>query len=107
MTLIRSHFLLVITFVAGSLGCADDTPDTPDAGEADAVAPDAERSDSLYDPDRILEVELTLDEADWERIRYEGRSVIDVLSACYDADYAYSSAMASARIDGEIGRAHV
>jgi len=103
------------TFVA----CGDDSP-TPDAPSTDAEVGDAALEDasdggdggagdagqldlsaSLYAPTELLEIELTLADADWEQIRGEGRSVNAVLAGCDDPDFAYTEVPASAVIDGE------
>ena len=68
----------------------DASQDTPEAS-----------SEPVYDPAHLLEIDLTLDEADWARIRQEGRSINQVFSGCDDGDFGYTFVKASARIDGQ------
>lgn len=99
------------------LACSDDTSEAADAsepapggdggdGDAGSDAGDAgddqtELSATVYDPDALLEVELTLAEDDWELVRNEGRSLTDVFAGCDDPDFAYTEVLASVVIDGE------
>jgi CotH kinase protein len=71
-------------------GAGDDT----DAGAA--AAPDA----PLFATDKVLDVDLTLADADWQRIRNEGRSLNEVFSYCLDPKFSYSVAPATARVNG-------
>jgi hypothetical protein len=62
-----------------------------------------DRSDELYDPTRIVEVELELEPDAWDGLRTETRSVIDVLGGdClatpFESPFAYREATAT--IDG-------
>jgi spore coat protein H len=81
------------------------TPPGSDAGGPDHAGADAgavpDPSDALYQPDELLEVEITLDSADWETLRGEGRSIVDVISGCYlDDDFDYTMMPASVTVDG-------
>jgi spore coat protein H len=61
-------------------------------------------SDGGVDPypfDRVVEVELSVAEEDWERIRAEGRSINDSYSGCKDRAFDYSFVPAAVRVDGE------
>jgi spore coat protein H len=57
-------------------------------------------SDDAY-PDRVLQVELTVDPADWDKLRAEGRTINRVLSGCLDPSFAYTLVPAELRIDGK------
>lgn len=76
---------------AASASARGHAADPPDAG--------ADAGDDAY-PDRVLEIELTVDPADWQKVRSEGRSINRVLSGCLDASFAYSVVPAEVRIDG-------
>lgn len=99
---------------SGSVGCLA-LPDTPPEGhapteyqmaeEGNSVTPFAPASEphaiDLYPQDRVVEVALTLDPADWDKIRAEGRSTNEVYSGCLDPSFAYTTVSATVRIDGE------
>jgi hypothetical protein len=117
--MLPSHRLLNVTLALGCawlLACGDDSPAgssddaaIDDAAVDDAAAGDAgdagddpfELSASLFAPTELLEIELTLPDADWEQIRSEGRSVNAVFSSCDDLAFGYTEVPASAVIDGE------
>lgn len=94
------------------LACAPREPGT-DGAAGDAVAPleqvpGSDPSAAVYDPDRLHEVEITLDEADWEALRAQTRSIYemlegDCLSAPWEPPYTWFPAEIS--VDGEpLGR---
>ena len=49
----------------------------PDGGPDQDAGPDL--TDELFDPERLLEVEIELAEADWAELRGQTRSILDVL----------------------------
>jgi hypothetical protein len=54
--------------------------------EPAANAPEEDETEQLFDPERVLEIEITLDPADWDLIRHQNRSLLDVLgTGCLDA----------------------
>lgn len=64
------------------------SPPQADAGGADEGTPDAgERSEdagpdpteALFDPTRLLRVELELDPGDWDTLRFQRRTIIDII----------------------------
>jgi spore coat protein CotH len=66
-----------------SFACSSDEASAPDAGPIDDASPlvDAiDRSDELFAPGRILEVELELPEASWDALRSQTRNLLSVLS---------------------------
>jgi len=73
------HVLLGLALVGW--GCSDDRvvhvdPDAGvDAGPADRYDPTA----SLFDPDNLVEVEIEIDEDDWDELRTQTRSFFDIL----------------------------
>jgi spore coat protein H len=105
--------LLGGAFVTLCLGCSDastaakPTPgsarhdaglggDAGRDGAADAGLPD----DVVFDRSRVLEIELTIADADWDTLRREGHSINDVMSGCGKGGFAYTLVPAHARIDG-------
>lgn len=61
----RLHIAAILLL---SLGCSGGESDAPDGGiEPDATLPDP--SDLLFQPDHILEVDITLSAADWAELR--------------------------------------
>jgi uncharacterized membrane protein YfcA len=72
------------------------TPTTNDAGGA----PVRDESDRLFEPDRLLEVELELDPADWDSLRYEGRPLAQIFGGCSDGRFVYNRFPARVTIDG-------
>lgn len=118
--MMRNHSSLIVALCACSgllLACGEDDGPTQDT-ELDGAAPPAdagdagdagdaddasllEQSASLYAPDELLQVEVTVADADWDRIRSEGRSINAVLSGCEEPGFTYTEVAASAVIDGE------
>lgn len=100
----RAIWLICLLTVA----CGDTTPVGDSDGGVDAglPAPDAgpDLSDELYDPGRVLEIEIDMDPADWDLLRRETRSFFDVLgSSCLTAppESPFNWYPASVTIDGE------
>lgn len=61
-------------------------------------------TEEIFSRDHMLEVNLTLDEADWDSLRYEGKSQFDTWPAS-EADlapYEYTTFPARARVDGKV-----
>jgi spore coat protein H len=99
------------------LACSDDSSEAPDASQlepdedggdgggrdagSDGGEDLAELSATVYDPEALLEVELTLAEDDWELVRSEGRSLVETFAGCADPSFAYTEVPASIVIDGE------
>lgn len=98
------HALCSLLFIASlwTQACADDDADAVVAeGSVDAALAATAPDSGVYANDRLLDVQLTLATADWDRIRNEGRSVNQVFSECVDPNFSYSYVEASAQIDGE------
>ncbi|MCA9516640.1 MAG: CotH kinase family protein, partial [Myxococcales bacterium] len=81
---------------------ADASADTDTAAPADTVDP-ADPSAVLFDPDRVIEVEITLAPADWAALRAETRAIAsvigpDCLSSPPDSPFTWFDA--DAVIDG-------
>jgi spore coat protein H len=58
-------------------------------------------SAALFDPDRFLQVALTMDPSDYDVLRVEGRSFIDLFTGC-TAGFEYTHFTASMTLDGEL-----
>jgi hypothetical protein len=75
----------IILIAAASMACGSNvTPNDADAGFADAAVdamPAEDLSAPLFDPERIIEVELSMDPGDWETLRRQGRDM-SVLADC-------------------------
>jgi hypothetical protein len=116
--LISGRTATLATFIAVCLGagCSSDpslpTSDPTDAGAPDASpsdggAPDApasDLSDALFDPERVLEVSISMAPADWDTLRYQTRKVTEVLGeGCLDGPKAspYTYFPATVTVDGE------
>lgn len=87
----------IVLALAASLGAAcggGDSPAGQDAGadaglEADAAAPSADAgpdpTEAVFDPDRVLDIEIELAPEDWDELRKQTRSFFDILgSSCLE-----------------------
>lgn len=70
------------------------------ASNTDLETQTLDSSDELFDPERLLRVEITMDPADYEILRYEGRSLPQVFSGCH-AGYEYTHFEARVVVDGK------
>lgn len=91
--------------VAGACGEVDELPGEPDAG-APPDEPDAapDRSGEMFQPDRLLDIEIELAAADWDELRTQTRSIFDVIgSSCLvePPPRPYTWFPATVTIDGE------
>jgi len=61
--------------------CGGGEPDAgPDAGgEPDAEVDQDDPADALFAPDHVVEVSITVDEADWDALRYQTRTISSVI----------------------------
>lgn len=76
-------------------------PTTTDAAlQEDAGPPLHREPPAPYRADQVLDVAITVQPADWDRIREEGRSANEIYSGCLKPDFAYTTVSASARVDG-------
>ncbi|MCP4678641.1 MAG: cellulosomal protein [Deltaproteobacteria bacterium] len=74
-----------------------------DAGSGDTGQNDAgsvkESDEAMFDPTRVVEVEIEIDPVDWDVLRYEGRELATLFSGCAeDLEYTYFDVTAT--IDG-------
>jgi hypothetical protein len=76
-------------------------PARHDAGAArDAGADPGESDDFVFDRGRVLQIELTIADADWDTLRGEGLSINEVFSGCNSGGFDYTLLPAQLRIDG-------
>lgn len=97
--------LLALTLALALVACgeADDAPAGPDAGVDAPVDAGPDLTIPLFDPGRVIEVELTLAPADWELIRHQNRSIGDLVGACLSQPFVspFTYVPATATIDGQ------
>jgi len=93
-----------LPMAAGSLlwlmGCAGDV--TPP--DIDNVPDSPDPTDQLFDPDHVIEVEVEIDPADWDVLRYQSRSLLDIVGEeCQEGplESPYTWFTASVTLDGE------
>ncbi len=116
--IIRSRVVLALALGVASPACsqAPAVAPAPDGGaggqgsggaggnggsQPDASAPDP--SDALFDPAHVLDVVIDLAPADWDALRFQGRSVADELGeGCQDGDKPnpFTQFPATVTIDG-------
>lgn len=77
---------LVWLAVAAAAACGSEVPSAADAGAWDAPpvpGPDAQPppdpTEPLFDPETILEVDVEIAAADWDELRMQTRTILDVL----------------------------
>jgi len=103
VTVSRTWVLGVLVCAVGLVGCGDSKADDATDGGVDAAISDEDRealSEALFDREHLIEVEVELDDDDWETIRHEGRSLPAVFSGCaFDFEYTYVSGTVT--VDGE------
>lgn len=58
-------------------------------------------SGEFFDKDRVLLVDIQMDEVDYETLRFEGRTMGDLLSGCF-RDFEYTNFQADVSIDGNM-----
>lgn len=97
---LRNHLLLAAWFALGSAACqsADSDEDTT---QPRSDAPSALGSDT------VVELELSLPDADWDSLRQEGRSLNSVFT-CMDGNFTYAKFESQLRSEGiDLGRVSV
>lgn len=98
---------VALSALIGVVGCGGSDADAPSgegewqfhAAERDPVLEAAQAS--FYQLDRRVEIEVELSPEDWERLRAEGRSVIDTLLEP-NGPYEYTYFSADVTIDGQL-----
>lgn len=100
----RGLGLALIFLISAGCGPLDDLwPLLAEQEPAPSHAPERRGPpDTVFSRDRVLDVALTLDDADWQLLRFEGKSQFDTWPAT-EADlapFAYTTFPARARVDG-------
>ena len=58
--------------------------------QADLDTTRVDTSDQLFDPARLLQIDIRMNPADYDILRQEGRSASDLFSGCFrDFDYSH------------------
>ncbi len=105
-----------VGFVLASWGCAGPVEDAPDAGatgpDSGALASDAENADAgptyadadwIFDPEHFSTIEIDIDEASWDLIRFQTRNALAILGDECGEHPAYSPftyVQAAVTVDG-------
>lgn len=79
-------------------GAGGDT-ETVSNSELFVLQPDL--SGEFFARDRVLQVDIQMDEAEYQTLRFEGRTMGDLLSGCF-RDFEYTNFRADVTIDGEL-----
>ncbi len=106
-TAVLSLVLLVSFAACGSGASGVDTGPDAGAGGADAgtdAGPTVDLTEAVFDPTRLLRISIEMDPADWDELRQQSRSLLDVLgSSCLSEPppRPFTYFKASVTIDGE------
>ena len=87
-------------FALSWLGCTDDIDPSGGGGPADLDDP----TDELFDPDRVLAVEIEVSPDDWDEIRFQHRNIIEMFTGdCLEqsTESPFTYVEATAWLDGE------
>ena len=79
---LRTHHLFTAALLVALSACSADTDDGgafgpdagPDAGPEESYAD----ADWLFEPDRLLEIEIEVSEDDWDALRLQTRNILDI-----------------------------
>ncbi|HET9954568.1 MAG TPA: CotH kinase family protein [Polyangiaceae bacterium] len=86
-----SRIAVIALFALGNAACSDSEP-------APSRAPEVDQSEALYAPDRLVEIAIEMDEAEWDALRDEGHSLLEFQQGTpVGFDYTYFSA--SVKVD--------
>jgi spore coat protein H len=91
---VLSTFLLCVGCGAGGGG-------SEVATNNDLTSASLDTSDVLFEPDRLLQVSIEMDPAEYELLRQDGRSFPQFLSGC-TAGFEYNHFKATVSVDGEV-----
>jgi hypothetical protein len=94
---LRSWVLAVLGVGLAGSGCSESEPAAP--AEAAPAGPVVGPTESVYQRDRRVEVEIELSPGDWELLRAEGRTMA-ALTEEVVPDYQYTEFIGTARVDG-------
>lgn len=80
-------------------GCGP-SGDTEVASNADLRTSNIDTSDTLFAPDRLLQIDIEMDPAEYDVVRAEGRSYPQIFSGCWTTYPDYSHFKATVSVDG-------
>ena len=84
----QSAALLAASLLVLACGSSSSPSKTVETPSKTVETPDL--SVALFDPDHLIEVQVEIDDEEWDLIRAEGRALPDVFSGCgRDYDYTY------------------
>jgi spore coat protein H len=89
--------LLAVTLLCAACGSGGGSEV---ASNSDLESSSLDTSAELFDPERLLHVKIAMDPAEYDVLRYEGRSLPQVFSGC-SAGYEYSHFEATVTVDGK------
>lgn len=96
-----ARLLPLVTAMLLVLACGNSSKSSSSLQPPDEVVPPVDLSVALFAPDHLIEVQVEIDEDEWDLIRGEGRSVPDIFSGCgRDYNYTYYSALVT--VDGDV-----
>ncbi len=87
---------------AGPSGPSDTVPDT---AEPDVWQPKPDPTDAMFDPNRLLDIEVTIPPEDWDALRFQTRTFYDIFGpGCMEGPFEspFTYFKADVRIDGEL-----
>lgn len=106
----RTALVVGVLCALGTTGCGDDDEQPIGPGEDAGVAGDGgpheplpDEAAPLFEPDRLLEVEIDLDPADWDALRHEHHDALGYVDSCPIGvpESPYTVYPGTLRIDGE------
>lgn len=94
--------IAIAGLLAAACGGDDDSGDMvgPDAG-----GPSYDDADWLFEADRLLDIEITIDESNWDILRFQSRNILEILGQSCGQAPSYSPftwVPASVSIDGDV-----
>ncbi len=97
--------LIPIIFLSFLFSCSENekkqiVDNDPDGEATDNDIIEIDETEQVYELDHILDIKITMNEKDWEKIQYEGRGVASMRSGCIE-DYEYTYFKAEVTVDGE------
>ncbi len=106
MWMMRVWLFVIFSLAMVSCKGAEESADGEDAGgsdtenDSDKDTDTEDKTEALFDPDRVIDVKIELDPDDWDELRYEGRGMAMMFSGCKEG-FEYTYFEATATIDGE------
>jgi spore coat protein CotH len=95
------NFLASLALLALCAGCGAGGGGTEVASDDELRTTSVDTSDVLFEPDRLLQIDIEMDPAEYDILRYEGRYMPQLISGCA-ANFEYSHFKATVTVDGEV-----